>query len=252
MPEQPRKPIPEDIERILRKPGKDWTRTGDSDGEKAEIDRVIEWLLQEKLPGLVRFAYSILIVYNPRATRDDALAAAVEKIEDAWRYIETFDPTAASFLRWLYVILRKHCSRQARTSAAQHHWLANPAPAPPVVGPDQSELITRVRQWIDDLPEPYCTALRMALDGAAMEGIAGALGKTISHVKVLIHRARQILKALRDERITHLPEPYREALILRHYRGMSYAEIVPQQGCSVDEAKARVHRAQLMLLERHP
>src|SRR5438045_457371 len=63
---------PADIAQIVQRLPATW--------KPAERDRLFEWVLQEKLPGLVRFAYGALHVYAPGATLADAREAVAEKI----------------------------------------------------------------------------------------------------------------------------------------------------------------------------
>lgn len=55
--------------------------------------------------------------------------------------------------------------------------------------------------------------------------------------------AADILAASMGEMIDALPEPYRQALILTEYHGLSQAELAEQMGISLSGAKSRVQRA---------
>lgn len=58
--------------------------------------------------------------------------------------------------------------------------------------------------------------------------------------------------AVRDElrrAVTGLPEQFREALVLRAYGGMSYAEIADYQRVPVQTVRSRLHRARSAVME---
>lgn len=55
--------------------------------------------------------------------------------------------------------------------------------------------------------------------------------------------AADILAASLREMVETLPEPYRQALILTEYHGLSQAELAEQMGISLSGAKSRVQRA---------
>jgi RNA polymerase sigma-70 factor (ECF subfamily) len=54
---------------------------------------------------------------------------------------------------------------------------------------------------------------------------------------------RSELRALLDEALARLPEPQRQAFILKHVEGRPYEEIAELLGVSVPALKMRVHRA---------
>jgi RNA polymerase sigma-70 factor, ECF subfamily len=58
----------------------------------------------------------------------------------------------------------------------------------------------------------------------------------------------QLAFSLKDT-IAELPEPYREALVLTEYRGLSQAEYAKKAGISLSGAKSRVQRARGKLKE---
>ena len=51
------------------------------------------------------------------------------------------------------------------------------------------------------------------------------------------------------ETIDELPEPYREALVLAEYEGLSLAQLAARSGISLPAAKSRVQRARAKLKE---
>jgi RNA polymerase sigma-70 factor (ECF subfamily) len=58
--------------------------------------------------------------------------------------------------------------------------------------------------------------------------------------------AERIAPAVR-EFVGQLPEPYREALVLTEYEGLSQQELAERAGISLPGAKSRVQRARAML-----
>lgn len=192
-------PMPQDLVQMVRRPPETWT--------PAEISRLFEWLVQEKLRGLVAFAYGTLAVHDPKVTLEDALEAVAEKLLDALRFLYTFDPTQASFLHWLYVMLRRHCNRAGAKSAARR------GTEEPLEVEDKEGNVT-----LHDSPDP-----------AAMDFDRWA-------------RARDVWQCL-----NRLPQPYRDALIMQHFEEMSYAAIARVMAITINNAKQRVFRAKLML-----
>lgn len=55
------------------------------------------------------------------------------------------------------------------------------------------------------------------------------------------------LRVLLRERISELKEPYREALVLRYYQGLSCGEVADLLGISPGNARTRIYRARKML-----
>jgi RNA polymerase sigma-70 factor (ECF subfamily) len=54
---------------------------------------------------------------------------------------------------------------------------------------------------------------------------------------------RSELRTLLDEALARLPEPQRQAFVLKHVEGLSYEEIAELLGVSIPALKMRVHRA---------
>jgi len=193
------KPIPEAIARIVQKPGGAWTRPESND--------VFEWVMQEKVEGLVYFAYGILRARDPRASLEDALDAVQDKLVDAWHFLPRFDPTRASFLHWLYIMVIRHCARTSQKSAECHRrevslevqakdgtLTPRALPDPSALDLDRRALIREVWQAIARLRDPYRSTLIMFLDGLSIPEIAAAQHITLTNAKVRSWRAIQMLK----------------------------------------------------------
>jgi RNA polymerase sigma-70 factor (ECF subfamily) len=61
--------------------------------------------------------------------------------------------------------------------------------------------------------------------------------------------AAEELASYLHEIVLELPEPYREALILTEYQGLSQRDLAERQGISLSGAKSRVQRARLKVKE---
>jgi RNA polymerase sigma-70 factor, ECF subfamily len=74
-----------------------------------------------------------------------------------------------------------------------------------------------------------------------IEAEAGTVGDWIE-----TEPAARLAFSLKDM-VDELPEPYREALLLTEYEGLTQAELARRAGISVSGAKSRVQRARTML-----
>lgn len=67
-----------EVEHIVQKRGEDWT--------SAEVDMVFQWIMQEELDGLIRFAYGFT---QTLATAEDAVQ---EGLTSAFQYLSSYNP----------------------------------------------------------------------------------------------------------------------------------------------------------------
>ncbi len=155
--------------------------------------------------------------YLRRLTQDAALAEELtqDTFFRALEHLQTFR-SEGSMSNWLYRIatnllrdyLRTHKGRNLLSwdegeGAAEPALLTripDPAPSLPQVLHQQA-VMKCVRDCMAALPVPYRAALLLyALEGKSVEDTAMILGCSKGTVKVRLHRARQLFKALASER----------------------------------------------------
>jgi RNA polymerase sigma factor (sigma-70 family) len=71
----------------------------------------------------------------------------------------------------------------------------------------------------------------------------------LSDAVIVPRAAPQVLTALLDEALAHLPEEDREAFLMREVGGLGYREIAEVSGATPDAARMRIYRARLALRE---
>jgi RNA polymerase sigma factor (sigma-70 family) len=64
---------------------------------------------------------------------------------------------------------------------------------------------------------------------------------------VVSRPATQVLTAILDEALAHLPEEEREAFLMREVGGLGYHDIAEASGATPDAARMRIYRARLAL-----
>lgn len=103
-----------------------------------------------------------------------------------------------------------------------------------------------MERWI------YRVARNLIIDRYRASGRSESLAEEpVSHyppVELEEDPAARLAFSLR-ETVESLPEPYREALILTEYEGLSQAELAERAGISLSAAKSRVQRARERLKE---
>lgn len=156
--------------------------------------------------------------YLRRLTQDAALAEELtqDTFLRALEHLQTFRGEG-SVSNWLYRIatnlfrdyLRTHKGKtllswdEGEGAAMEAALLAQiPDPAPPLPHVLQQQAVTQcVRDCVAALPAPYRAALLLyAIEGKSVEETAAILGCSKDTVKVRLHRARQLFKALASER----------------------------------------------------
>jgi RNA polymerase sigma-70 factor (ECF subfamily) len=85
-------------------------------------------------------------------------------------------------------------------SAPQARW--SELPEDPLA---RAELCTRVRAAVEELSEPYRTAVLLRdIEGLSNEELAEALGVSVNAAKIRVHRGRQALRALLEPHVQSL------------------------------------------------
>jgi RNA polymerase sigma-70 factor (ECF subfamily) len=135
------------------------------------------------------------IAYALTGNRDASDDLVQETFARAWRSFDTLRDHA-NFAAWLKTILLN----------AFRDWLAKKrtaSPERPAEPPDPAEIAfraeerRRIRALIQSMDERERIVLDLShLQGLSNEDIARALGVTVDHVRVILHRARQNLKKL--------------------------------------------------------
>ncbi|HXG17487.1 MAG TPA: RNA polymerase sigma factor [Methylomirabilota bacterium] len=156
--------------------------------------------------------------YLRRLTQDAALAEELtqDTFLRALEHLQTFRGDG-SVSNWLYRIatnlfrdyLRAHKGKgqpsweNGEDAEGTEDMLARiPDPAPPLPQVLEQQAVTQcVRDCIASLPAPYRAALLLyAVEGKTVEESVAILGCSKEAIKVRLHRARQLFKALASER----------------------------------------------------
>jgi RNA polymerase sigma-70 factor, ECF subfamily len=203
-------PLPEDIARIVQRFPATWS--------SEDRERLFEWVLDEKRATLERLVSEKLRFSYPGATREDVDEVVAEKITDAYRALDTFNPARGSFLNWLYTMLKRHSLRRGSQLArrrsreipldVENHdspGMLKEWPDAAALTPARQAQILAVRQCLNRLPEPYRDALQRFYGllpyttAMSIQEIATAQHIKEGYVRVRLHKARQLLKALLEE-----------------------------------------------------
>src|SRR3989442_2200598 len=92
-----------EVEKVLRKPGRDWT--------SSEMEKVAKWLETKKLKDLVRFAFGFT---KDRTQAEDIVR---DKIKDLLRFLPGYNPEKyrgkkCPFRNYLFTIVAMACARR--------------------------------------------------------------------------------------------------------------------------------------------
>ena len=154
---------------------------------------------------LVRKYHRGLLAFIHRLVRDAHLTEDLgqEVFLDAFKSLARFDPERGTpFGAWLYVLARNRCLSQFRKRGRLVLVSVDDAPEPAGDAPGMDEgLIAREERrtlaaCLEQLDEPFRTAVRLSLRGQAVEDIARDLGVPASTVKTRLFRAREKLRRL--------------------------------------------------------
>lgn len=113
------------------------------------------------------------------------------------------------------------------------------------------EVFIRVHQNLCCLPQPekmdawiYQIARNLVIDHYRKRRVSVELPENLAIEDKLPEEDQQAVLALSlKEMVNDLPEPYRQALLLTEYQGLSQVELAVHLGLSVSAAKSRVQRA---------
>jgi RNA polymerase sigma-70 factor (ECF subfamily) len=154
------------------------------------------------------YAAAFRLAYLLLQNADDA----EEVVQDAFVYVfcnlERHDPERGSFWTWLRVVLVSRCRNRRRCRALT---------LLPLEALDAIEHVAHLLSASKDANDPANVVDQWS--------------------------TRQVLWQALD----HVSAGAREALILRYYEGLSYAEIAETLGCSQDAARARVSHGKVQL-----
>jgi len=156
---------------------------------------------------MARHQKSVLnLAYRFLGDRSAAEDAAQEVFLHIYRTAGTYRPTA-SFITWLYQIVRNTCYSELRRRRRRAGLLSQVDPPGDPPAPrdcdhlEQAELRAAVQAAIASLPENQRVAVLLRrYENLSYGQIAQAMGTTESSVKALLHRARETLK----EKLKHL------------------------------------------------
>ncbi len=183
---------------------------------KAGDDVAFEVMVREYAPRLLAVARRLL-----NNNEDDAQDALQDAFLSAARKIHTFNADSR-LSTWLHRVtvnaaLMKLRTRRRRPEVSIDALLPRYAedghpidpPAPWDLAPDlplhNAEVAAAVRAAIDELPDAYRTVLLLRdIEGLDTAETAEALGDTENAVKTRLHRARQALRTLLEQRIPEI------------------------------------------------
>ncbi|ANE47958.1 RNA polymerase sigma24 factor [Paenibacillus swuensis] len=175
-------------------------------------------LMQRYQRKILAFIFHMLKGAKMESVAEDLCSETFYK---AYRSLQTFRETDASFSTWLYTIARNtvlsELRKQKSTTVSLDDGIHNPAASPDVMPEQrmlQSEKVSMVREAINSLPEKQRAAIILReYEGLDYQEIADVLSLTVSSVKSLLFRARASVKAQL--------EPYFAEPIFQEYEGMN-------------------------------
>ncbi len=128
---------------------------------------------------------------------DDAAEAVQDAFVSAFQAMATFEG-AAKLGTWLHRIAVNACLLKLRgRKRSRLVPLRDDAPATGACDTALSQVETRARAGVEQLPEAYRTVIRLRdLEGLSTEETAARLGTNCGAVKTRLHRARQALKSI--------------------------------------------------------
>ncbi len=100
-------------------------------------------------------------------------------------------------------VVRRRIRERGRTQAVDQHKLASRRDCEPGLRAEADELLDDLRAALAELPERQSTAFALTqIENVSPDRAAQAMGVTVAHLRVLIHRARA---ALRERLESHKP-----------------------------------------------
>jgi len=181
--------------------------------DEALMERVLrgdESAFAEIMTRYERRIYNFCLRYV--ANEEEAREAFQETFYRVYTKADRFTPRY-KFSTWVYTIARNQCldrlRKRSRRREESYEMIAESEPA-------------RLAAAVD--PPDHLPA-----------------GDTATPSNPRDHLAEQELDAKIREAVGKLPAAQREVVLLRHYSGLSFAEIAESLGCSVGTAKSRFH-----------
>lgn len=145
---------------------------------------------------------------------EDSREAFQETFFRAYTHIDRFTPRYR-FSTWLYTIARNQCLDRLRQRAR------------------------RREESYDELAEKEPARLPAGIGTGPADHLPPGHAPAPSDPREEL--ARQELEARVRRIMERLPAAQREVIVLRHYSGLTFAEIAETLGCSVGTAKSRFH-----------
>ena len=113
---------------------------------------------------------------------------------------------------------------------------------------DQFHAKSSFATWLYRIAANHCTDVLRKIARSKTESWEALLEKEGEKVEALLTASSGDEQSVEDsdlitKLLSHLPENYREILILREMHGLSYQELAETLKCSIDAVKARLKRA---------
>jgi RNA polymerase sigma-70 factor (ECF subfamily) len=145
-----------------------------------------------------------LLNFIYRIVGDESIVEDIgqEVFLSAYKSVANFDETRGiPFSAWLYTIARNRCISELRKKKQKFVPIEdqnelcceNPSGEEAFIAKERMEAIA---QALEELPDPFRTALLESLEGRSLEEIAGKGNNSINTVKTRIFRAKEKLKQL--------------------------------------------------------
>jgi len=184
-----------------------------SDGVNSNEVSLVELVRRAQLGDTEAFARladdlrpRILVVLQKRMQGyDDIEDIAQDALTKAWRNIKSYDPNR-SFVAWIYTIALRRATDYQRSNQRRQKLsqplLENELPAKPsgsVIDRDAADNVWRVAREVLSASQYTAMWLRYAEELSVSE-IATATGRTQVATRVLLHRARSVIRKALSER----------------------------------------------------
>jgi RNA polymerase sigma-70 factor (ECF subfamily) len=132
--------------------------------------------------------------------------AAQESFLRVWRALPRYAPQTAALSTWIYAITRNRCltelgNRNANGLGSDDETAWAEAEQITAVPPTDASALALLRQLVDALPQAYRTCLTLYyFEELSVTEVASMLGLPEGTVKTHLHRARQALHQLLEQR----------------------------------------------------
>lgn len=178
--------------------------------DDSDIIRRVQKGDSESFSHLVEKYHNHLLNFIYRIVRDEKIVEDIgqEVFLCVYKSLQTFDEQRGTpFSAWLFITARNRCISELRKTRNRSFISIDDADdiavkhrSPEETAADR-ERMQAIRSALEQLPEPYQSAIFHSLRGDSLEEIALADGISIGTVKSRLFRARARLKALVREYI---------------------------------------------------